>query len=99
MEHDEEILTLPAARPEFINLSEAEVWEVIDGDAFGKNPITAEVTRLGAQCMTKFKAHFGQPGYVPPRVLRIEARCAIEKVAVLMVVRFIEAEAGLVTVQ
>jgi hypothetical protein len=97
--HDEEILTLPAARPDFINLSEAEVWEVIDSDALGKNPITSEVTRLVAQCMTKFNGHFNQPGYVPPRVLRIEARCPIEKVAALMVVRFIEGKRGLVTIQ
>jgi hypothetical protein len=101
VEHDEEILMLPAARPEFINLSEAEVRKVIDEDPWQCNPITGEVTRLVVQCMTKFKAHFGQPGYVPPRILRIEARCPIEKVAVLLVVRFMEAEAGLglVTVQ
>lgn len=94
MEDDVEILTLPAARPEFINLSEAEVWKTVDEDPEQRNPITGEVTRLVVQCMSKFKAHFQQPGHMPPRFLRIEARCPIEKVAVLMLVRFIEAEAG-----
>jgi hypothetical protein len=34
---------------EFGKLSEAEVWELINGDAFGEDPITAEVTQLVAQ--------------------------------------------------
>lgn len=94
MEDDVAILTLPAARPEFINLSEAEVWKAVDEDPEQRYPIAGEVTRLVAQCMTKFKSHFNQHGYVPPRVLRIEARCPIERVAVLIVVKFVEGKTG-----
>jgi hypothetical protein len=32
VEDDVEMLTLPAARPEFINLSEAEVWKAVDDE-------------------------------------------------------------------
>jgi hypothetical protein len=94
MEDDQKILTLPAARPEFMNLSEADVWKAIADDPWQCNPVTGEVTRLVVQCMSKCKAHFHQHGYESPRVLLITAGCAIEKVAVLLFVRFIEAEAA-----
>lgn len=94
MEDDVEILTLPAARPEFIHLSEAEVWKTVDEDPWQCNAISGEVTRLVVQCMGTFKAHFGQDGYVPPRILRIETRCPIERVAVLLVVKFVQIEGG-----
>jgi hypothetical protein len=35
---------MPRARPQFVDLSEAEVWEAIAGDAGGA--VEAEVTRL-----------------------------------------------------
>lgn len=94
MKDDVEILTLPAARPEFTNLSEDFVWKAIREDPEQGTPISGEVTRLMVECMGTFKALFGEDGYLPPRVLRIEARCPIEKVAVLMVMRFVEAETG-----
>jgi len=91
---DEKTLTLPAARPEFTNLSEDFVWKAIREDPEQGTPISGEVTRLMVECMGTFKALFGQDGYVPPRALRIEARCPIEKVAGLLAMRFIEGEAG-----
>ena len=94
MENDQKILTLPAARPEFMNLSEADVWKAIEDDPWQCNPVTGEVTRLVVQCMGTFRAHFGQDGYVPPRILRIETRCPIERVAMLLVVKFVQVEGG-----
>jgi len=94
VEDDPKILTLPAARPEFMNLSEADVWKAIADDPEQGTRIAGEVTRLMVQCMGTFKAHFGQDGYVPPRILRIETRCPIEKVAVLLVVEFVHIEGG-----
>ncbi|MGB6940780.1 MAG: hypothetical protein WBE37_00120 [Bryobacteraceae bacterium] len=93
MEDEEKILTLPAARPEFMNLSEADAWKAIADDPWQCNLISGEVTRLVVQCMGTFKAHFGQDGYVP-RILRIETRCPIERVAVLLVVKFVQDEGG-----
>ena len=94
MEKDNQLLKLPAARPEFTNLSEAEVWKAVDEDPEQRTRIAGEVTRLVACYWSSFKAHFHQHRYVPPRLLRVEARCPIEKVAILLVVRFVEDEAG-----
>ena len=91
---DTHVLDLPAARPEFIALSEAEVWKAVHDDPEQQHPIAAEVTRLVTRYMAEFMAYFGEREHAPQRVLRVEARCPIEKVAVLMVVTFVEAEAG-----
>ena len=88
MEHEEEILTLPAARPEFIYLSEDEVWKAVDEDD-GNDPVNCEVTRLAAQYMMSIKAHCEQHGYVSSR-MRFAPRCPIEKVAIHIVVRYVE---------
>jgi len=88
------VLELPAARPEFIALSEAEVWKAVHDDPGQQHPIAGEVTRLVTRYMAEFMAYFDQRGCEPPRILRVQARCPIEKVAVLMVVTFVEAEAG-----
>jgi hypothetical protein len=62
VEDDVEILTLPAARPEFINLSEAEVWKTVDEDPWQCNPVSGEVTRLVVQCKRKGKGAGGMTG-------------------------------------
>ena len=93
MEEDEKLPELPSARPEFTKLSEAEVWEAIDGDTYGENPITAEVTRLVARYTVRFKACVGRHGNVPPHILLVQVRWPIERVAVLLLVGFVEAEA------
>jgi hypothetical protein len=82
----------PEARPEFRRLSESEVWKTIDGDAFNDNPVTAEVTRLGVayMCWVKARAKRHGPGNVPP----VEVRWPIERVAVLMVMSYVEMERG-----
>ena len=92
VEDGERILGLPTARAEFTDLSETEVWRAIRGEP-DSSPITAEVARLAIEYLASFKAHFTKRGYSPPRRLRIEVRCPIEKVAALAVVKFIEAEA------
>lgn len=95
MEEDEHLLELPSARPEFTKLSEAEVWEVINGDPFGENAITGEVTRLVAHYTVRLKACFDRRGDVSPCVMHVQARWPIERVAVLTMAK---AEAALVTV-
>ena len=76
--------TLPAARPEFMNLSEACVWKAIVDDPQQGSAIAAEVTRLMVECMKTFKAHAGKDGPAPSRLLRIDTRCPIEAVAVML---------------
>jgi hypothetical protein len=94
MADDQKILTLPAARPEFTNLSEACVWKAIVDDPQQGGAIAAEVTRLMVECMKTFKACVGKDGPAPSRFLRIDTRCPIETVAVLLAVKYIEDEAG-----
>ena len=90
----EKILELPAARPEFTNLSEAAVWKAVNEDPEQRTRIAGEVTRLVACYWSSFKAHFNEQRYVAPRLLHVEARCPIEKVAILLLVKFVEDETG-----
>ncbi len=94
LEDDKKLLTLPAARPEFTNLSEARVWKAIVDDPEQGTAIAAEVTRLMVECMKTFKAHVGKDGPAPSRLLRIGMRCPIEAVAALLAAKYIEDEAG-----
>lgn len=94
MENAEEGLTFCSARPEFVGLSECDVWDAIEGDHYGDNPITCEVTRLGAEFLTKFKAFADERGCVPIGVLQVDARCPIERVAILTLLRYVEARSG-----
>jgi hypothetical protein len=73
---------MPAARPEFIHVSEAEVWAAIDNDPDGR--VAAEVTRLIAQHTMRLKACVDQNRSMPGVLLQIRVRCPIERVAVLM---------------
>jgi hypothetical protein len=94
VEKDNQILELPAARPEFTSLSEAEVWKAVNEDPLQRTRIAGEVTRLVACYWSSFKAHFNEQRYVAPRLLHVEARCPIEKVAILLLVKFVEDETG-----
>jgi hypothetical protein len=101
---EEETIEMPTARQDFINLSEAEIWQAINEAISGKldsNPIAVEVARLVIEYMTRFQGHLTQDGYVPAPILQSGVRSPIEKVAVLMVVKYVEAEAlevGAVTI-
>lgn len=94
MEDAEEGLTLCTARPEFAALSEADVLKAIAGDDYGESPVTAEVTRLGVEFMARFRAYVEEHGYFEPRIMQADAQCPIEKVAILTVVRYVEAHRG-----
>ena len=48
---------MPRARPQFVNLSEAEVWKAIAQDAGGS--VEAEVTRLLAELTKRLMACAG----------------------------------------
>ncbi len=70
---------MPAARPEFVYVSEAEAWAALKTDDGG--PIAAEVTRLVIELArrSKTRARNGAQGGLQAR-----ARCPIERVAVAM---------------
>ena len=70
---------MPRARPQFVDLSEAEVWEAIAGDAGGA--VEAEVTRLVAELTIRLMARAGDGP--EPGGIEVRARCAIERVALL----------------
>jgi hypothetical protein len=91
---DEELLFCEA-RAEFTRLSEDEVWDAIESDEYGDNPITGEVTRLGAEFLARFKAYADERGgAVPAGAVQVETRCAIERVAVLTLLRYVGARTG-----
>lgn len=71
---------MPTARPEFMQFSEAEVWAAIENDDGG--PIAAEVTRLIAEHTIRVKTWADQNRSVPGLLLKLRARCPIERVAV-----------------
>lgn len=101
---EEETIEMPTARQDFINLSEDEIWQAISEAISGKldsNPIAVEVARLAIEYMTRFRGHLTQDGYEPAPILQVGVRSPIEKVAVLMVVKYVEVEAvaaGVVTI-
>ena len=72
--------TCRAHRPQFVHLSEAEVWKAIAEDADGS--VEAEVTRLVAELTVRLMACAGDgPG---PGGMQVRAPRPIERVAVLM---------------
>ena len=77
---------MPRTRPQFVHLSEAEVWKAIAEDAVGS--VGAEVTRLVAELTVRLMSCAGD-GPAPGGGMQVRARCPIERVAVLML-----AEAG-----
>ncbi len=79
MEDDDD---MPRARPEFVHLPEAEIWNALDGAC---GAIEAEVTRLVAQFTMRLMARGAPQGRdAGCGMLRIDVRCPIERVAVLM---------------
>jgi len=87
----EKELVLCQARAEFTGLSEDEVWDAIESDNYGENPITGEVTRLGAEFLARFKGYADERGgSAAATVLRVAARCPIERVAILTLLRYVE---------
>ena len=90
----EKELVFCQARAEFEGLSEDEVWDAIEGDNYGESPITAEVTRLGAEFLARFKDYADERGGVPASAVQVEARCPIERVAILTLLRYVEVRRG-----
>jgi len=64
---------MPQARPEFVRLTEAEVWRGMNDAG---SAIEAEVTRLVGLLTIRLMA--SSPG------MRVRARCPIERAAVIM---------------
>jgi hypothetical protein len=70
---------MPPARPEFIHVSEGEVWAAIENDDGG--PIVAEATRLAMELVKRLRARAEN---VPECGVQVRVRCPIERVVVLM---------------
>jgi hypothetical protein len=85
---------MPAARPEFAHLSEAEVLTALAGDG---GPVVAEVGRLIAEHTKRLQACAAREKSAPGVLVRIETHCPIERIAVLMMARF-GAEVSVVSV-
>ena len=90
MKSDGKRISLCSARPEFVDLSEDDIWEAMAGDDYGENPITCEVTRLGAEFVARFKAYADEHRPAPAEVLRVDAHCPIERVAIVTILRYVE---------
>ena len=93
LDDDEQKFEIPSARPEFRELPAADVWKAVGGRNPDVNPVAAEVTRLAVAYLAAFKDHADRHGNTP-HVLQVRVRWPIERVAVLLVVRFMEAEGG-----
>jgi hypothetical protein len=85
---------MASTRADFMHLTEVEVWKAISEND-GCNPVGAEVTRLVALYMTTFKTYIEGHNYVPPTIMHVQVRWPIERVAVLVLVGFLEGEAGI----
>ena len=70
---------IPAARPEFMHIAEAEIWAALKNDDGG--PIAAEVTRLVIELAKRSNARAKNE---PATGMQARARCPIERVAVVM---------------
>jgi hypothetical protein len=88
---DDEWPIFCSARPEFTALSEAEVWNAIENDSEGNSPVMGEILRLGAEFLAGFKIYVDQHGF-KSRGMNFPAGCPIEKVAIEVLMGFIEAE-------
>ena len=88
-ESDSVELEMISARPEFQALTEAEVFEGLRDD---ECPIACEVTRLIVNFFVKFRSLVRVHGSVPPHAMHVAARCAIEKVAVVILVEYVRVE-------
>ncbi|MDP2205347.1 MAG: hypothetical protein Q8K65_03485 [Alphaproteobacteria bacterium] len=90
----EKAWTFPKANPAFCHLSEREVWAALDNHE-DDNAIEAEVTRLVASFFSRYKAYIETNGLknLPPHIMHVATRWPIERVAVKIMVRYIETEA------
>lgn len=90
----EKVWTFPKANPEFFHLSEREVWAAL-GAQEDDNTIEAEVTRLVAGFFSRYKNYIEANDLqnLPPQIMHVTTRCPIERVAVKIMVRYIETEA------
>ena len=75
-------------------MSEREVWAAL-GAQEDDNAIEAEVTRLVASFFSRYKTYIEANGLenLPPQIMHVTTRCPIERVAVKIMVRYIETEA------
>ncbi len=82
----------PAVRAEFQSVPEAEVWKAMAEAEEDPNPVALEVTRIALGYLAEFKrqAESGETSLM----LHISAMCAVEKVALLLAVRFLEVSGG-----
>jgi hypothetical protein len=71
----------------------AAVCKAVGGGNPDVNPVAAGVTRLAVAYLAAFKCHADRYGNAPP-TLPVPTRWPIAKVAMLLVVSFMQAEGG-----
>ncbi|MDP2205176.1 MAG: hypothetical protein Q8K65_02610 [Alphaproteobacteria bacterium] len=87
-------LAFPRACPEFARLSEEEVWAaLLESD---DSRVTVEVTRLVCGFWVQWRGYLRGAGLssLPPELLHIATRCPIERVAVVIMIGYLESETG-----
>ncbi len=72
------------AQPEFIFLTESEVWQALHSE----NIISAEVQRILSVLQTRFTDYMRETDRenLPPEIMHVAVRCPIERVAVELMV-------------
>lgn len=86
----ENVWAFPKANPEFIHLSEREVWAALGAPENGP-AVEAEVMRLVVSFFDRYTSYVEANGLqsLPPQMMHITTRCPIERVAVLIMVRYV----------
>jgi hypothetical protein len=74
-------------------LPEAEVWKAVAQADEVPNPVAVEVARIAAGYLAEFKRLAESGGNTSP-ILHVSAGCAVERVALLLVVQFLEVSGG-----
>jgi hypothetical protein len=72
---------------------EAEVWKAIAQADEVPNPVAMEVARIALGYLAAFKRQAEGGGKTPP-ILHVTAGCAVERVALLLVVHFLGVSGG-----
>src|SRR5215469_8245514 len=88
-------LTFCEALPEFTTLSEDDVWRTILSDDLGETAISGELRRLVAAFLCAVKSYVDSRGNEAVcGLIEVEVHCAIERIAVQMLIQYVELRVG-----
>lgn len=91
VEIDEEGITLCTARPEFAALSHYEVQAAVVQDDSAESPVMSEIMRLIVEFLDRLEAYAEEHGVLGQdgADLHVEAKCPMEKVAILAAIHYV----------